>query len=172
MPVLRGVLRRALFKQARIGKDGKTITIYKFRTMVLGAEQKFEQLYLTGPRYKGKIAEDPRVHSVGKGLRRFWIDELPQVLNILKREMNLVGYRPASQQFYKMIPHDLKEERKKYLPGLFSVAYAERDIHTLDDIFNAERRYFEAKRRQPFMTDVRYMLRFVYNFLFHGVRGV
>ena len=74
-----------LFLQNRVGKDGKPFRIFKFRTMVPNAENK-------GPLLA--VRNDPRVTGVGKFLRRWSLDELPQLLNILKGEMSLVGPRP------------------------------------------------------------------------------
>lgn len=89
-----------IFTQERIGKDGKSIKIYKFRTMVPNAEQILEDLmekdqnikeeYLTNK----KLKNDPRVTSIGDKLRRTSLDEFPQFINVLKGEMALVGPRP------------------------------------------------------------------------------
>jgi exopolysaccharide biosynthesis polyprenyl glycosylphosphotransferase len=86
----------ALFMQTRVGRDGKTFRIVKFRTMVDGAEH---QVAALAERNESdgllfKIKDDPRVTGVGKVLRRFSIDELPQLLNVLVGSMSLVGPRP------------------------------------------------------------------------------
>jgi len=85
-----------LFSQIRIGKKGKAFKLYKFRSMVIDAEEKLEDLvYLnevTGAMFK--IKEDPRVTRVGKIIRRTSIDELPQLWNVLLGEMSIVGPRP------------------------------------------------------------------------------
>ena len=73
------------FLQDRVGKDGRLFKIYKFRTMVPNAERKGPLLAVRG---------DPRVTGVGKFLRRWSLDELPQIFNIVKGEMSLVGPRP------------------------------------------------------------------------------
>jgi len=87
----------ALFTQTRIGKDGRTFRIYKFRTMVVDAEQKRAQLLgnndLDGILFK--LRRDPRVTAIGAHLRRWSIDELPQLLNVVRGDMSLVGPRPA-----------------------------------------------------------------------------
>ena len=75
-----------LFKQERVGKDGKVFHIYKFRSMCVGAEQQGTGQY--------SFAGDPRVTRVGKIIRATSLDELPQLLNILKGEMSFVGPRP------------------------------------------------------------------------------
>lgn len=86
----------AIFTQTRVGKDGQPFTLYKFRTMVVDAEDQREILLASneaeGPLFK--LREDPRVTSVGRYLRKFSLDELPQLFNVIKGEMSLVGPRP------------------------------------------------------------------------------
>jgi exopolysaccharide biosynthesis polyprenyl glycosylphosphotransferase len=86
-----------LFRQTRVGKDGKSFTLFKFRTMVVDAEQrKAELLQLNeSDGLLFKIRKDPRVTRVGAWLRRYSLDELPQLLNVLTGDMSLVGPRPA-----------------------------------------------------------------------------
>lgn len=84
------------FSQTRIGKDGTEFTMYKFRSMCVDAEAKLEAL-LQKNEIKGamfKMKDDPRITKVGKFIRRTSIDELPQLLNVLKGDMSLVGPRP------------------------------------------------------------------------------
>ena len=87
----------AFFKQVRTGRDGKAFTCWKFRTMVHDAEDRLAELeHLSeGPGLLFKLKEDPRVTRAGKALRRFSLDELPQLYNVLRGEMSLVGPRPA-----------------------------------------------------------------------------
>ena len=85
-----------LFKQQRVGKDGKVFNMYKFRSMVSNAEELkatlMEQNEVSGPVFK--IKSDPRITKVGKFIRKTSIDELPQLFNVLKGDMSLVGPRP------------------------------------------------------------------------------
>jgi exopolysaccharide biosynthesis polyprenyl glycosylphosphotransferase len=86
-----------LFTQVRVGKDGRVFRMYKFRTMVVDAEQRWPQL-LTSSDTDGilfKLRKDPRVTSVGVHLRRWSVDELPQLINVFLGDMSLVGPRPA-----------------------------------------------------------------------------
>ncbi len=87
---------KPFFVQERVGKDGKTFKLYKFRTMCVDAEAKKAELMkfneADGPAFKMK--DDPRITKVGKVLRKTNIDELPQMLNILKGDMSFVGPRP------------------------------------------------------------------------------
>lgn len=88
--------RPVLFRQARVGKDGRHFTIYKFRTMVVDAEDQKASLagQDNGNGVLFKVHSDPRVTRTGAWLRRWSLDELPQILNVLKGEMSLVGPRP------------------------------------------------------------------------------
>ena len=86
-----------LFTQVRVGKDGRVFRIYKFRTMVVDAEERKGEL-LPDNDNDGvlfKLRQDPRITAVGARLRRWSIDELPQLLNVLRGDMSLVGPRPA-----------------------------------------------------------------------------
>jgi exopolysaccharide biosynthesis polyprenyl glycosylphosphotransferase len=85
-----------LFSQERVGKNGKIFKMYKFRSMIMNAEKLLDKLKdkneMSGPMFK--MANDPRVTKVGRFIRKTSIDELPQLINILKGEMSLVGPRP------------------------------------------------------------------------------
>jgi exopolysaccharide biosynthesis polyprenyl glycosylphosphotransferase len=86
-----------LFRQTRVGLHGRTFTIYKFRTMVPNAEERYEEVAdqsdTRGAAFK--MHDDPRVTGLGRFLRRSSIDELPQLINVLSGDMSLVGPRPA-----------------------------------------------------------------------------
>jgi exopolysaccharide biosynthesis polyprenyl glycosylphosphotransferase len=85
------------FKQTRVGRDSQTFKLFKFRTMVVDAEQRKAQLQALneGTGVLFKMRRDPRVTKVGASLRRWSLDELPQLFNVLKGDMSLVGPRPA-----------------------------------------------------------------------------
>ena len=103
-PVLAGVVLLirvsspgpAIFRQVRCGLNGRRFVFYKFRSMVANAEQMKESLsHLNEKAVAFKIAKDPRLTGIGRYLRRFSIDELPQLWNVLRGDMSLVGPRPA-----------------------------------------------------------------------------
>jgi len=108
-----------IFSQDRVGKDGRIFKMYKFRSMVINAEELKEKLAneneRTGPMFK--IKSDPRITNVGRFIRNTSIDELPQLVNILKGEMTIVGPRPS-------LPDEVKEfegwmlKRLNVKPGL------------------------------------------------------
>jgi exopolysaccharide biosynthesis polyprenyl glycosylphosphotransferase len=108
------------FKQQRSGLNGAPFTIYKFRTMVTNAEQIKHELAtmneMTGPVFK--ITKDPRITPLGKWLRKFSIDELPQLFNVLRGEMSLVGPRPLPVDEIKRINDMAHRRRLSVKPGL------------------------------------------------------
>jgi len=93
-----------LYGHKRLGKNGKPFIAYKFRSMVLDANERLQNLFESDPEIKNewdenhKLRNDPRVTAIGKFLRRTSIDEFPQLLNILKGEMSLVGPRPITEE--------------------------------------------------------------------------
>jgi exopolysaccharide biosynthesis polyprenyl glycosylphosphotransferase len=109
-----------LFRQERSGLNGRTFTMLKFRTMVSNAEQKKAELAsfneMDGPVFK--ISNDPRVTPIGKILRKFSVDELPQLWNVLKCEMSLVGPRPLPVDEIKRINDPAHRRRLSVKPGL------------------------------------------------------
>ncbi len=108
-----------LFKQTRSGLNGRKFTLYKFRSMIVGAEMKkklLEQMNeMDGPVFK--IKRDPRITRVGRIIRKFSIDELPQLFNVLKGDMSIVGPRPPLPVEVEM--YELWQRRRLSLkPGL------------------------------------------------------
>jgi len=108
------------FKQIRIGKDRKQFTIYKFRTMKIRNESRNESVMhlneASGPVFK--IKNDPRLTDLGKILRKFSLDELPQLINVFKRDMNLVGPRPLPDYEVEEMDDKFSLERHRVRPGI------------------------------------------------------
>lgn len=108
-----------IFTQTRVGRDGKEFTFYKFRTMCPNAEEKLESLLpyneMQGPAFK--IKDDPRITRIGRVLRKTSIDELPQLWNVLKGEMSIVGPRPGLPREVAQYD-DYARQRLLITPGL------------------------------------------------------
>ncbi len=100
------------YRAKRVGKGGKLFLMYKFRTMIVNAEQ-------TGPSIT--VKDDPRITRVGRFLRKTKLDELPQLINVLKGEMSLVGPRPETPS---MVEHYTPEQRRvlEVTPGITGLA--------------------------------------------------
>lgn len=134
------------FKQTRIGQYGKPFTVYKFRTMFVDADK--SQL--------GKIKNDPRVTRVGKFLRKYSLDELPQLFNVLKGDMSLVGPRPipkkVQDQLFASKPEAVK--RCVFKPGA-TLNYNREKDQTDQSRFATEDVYFE---NWHFFKDIKHFL--------------
>ena len=107
------------FNQERVGKDGKTFKMYKFRSMYVDAEERLKDLQdlneKDGPVFK--IKDDPRITHVGHFIRKTSIDELPQFINVLKGDMSIVGPRPAlPREVHQYTPY--QRERLLVKPGI------------------------------------------------------
>lgn len=117
------------YSQERVGKNGETFNIYKFRTMKVDAEKE------SGPVWASK--DDQRITSIGKFLRQSRIDELPQFINILKGEMSLIGPRPERPLFVNQFKNQISdyEKRLQVKPGITGLAQVwHRYDETIEDV--------------------------------------
>lgn len=110
----------ALFRQERVGLDGRLFTIYKLRTMVVDQDAVIDRAVYEARERAGlltKLPNDPRVTTVGRWLRRSSVDELPQLFNVLRGDMSLVGPRPLVTLQLDPFP-EISRERCRMRPGL------------------------------------------------------
>lgn len=149
-----------VFKQKRMGKDGAVFTMYKFRTMVRGAEKQ-KSLYQklnesAGPAFK--IYDDPRFTPLGKVLSHTGLDELPQLWNVLRGDMALIGPRPLPvSEAKKLAPWMRKRHAVK--PGIISPAVLTGRYHSnFDDWMKSDVSY--AAHKSP-AVDVLLVARFI-----------
>ena len=154
-----------LIKLKRLGKNGKSIGVYKFRTMHPYSEFIQEYIYHKNDLSEGgKFKDDFRVNTLGKYLRKMWLDELPMIINVLKGEMKIVGVRPLSQHYFSLYTKELQDLRITTKPGLLPPFYADTPV-TLDEIMASEMRYLKAYIKHPFRTDIQYFFKILYNIL-------
>jgi exopolysaccharide biosynthesis polyprenyl glycosylphosphotransferase len=137
--------RPMLFRQLRAGENGRAFRIFKFRTMVRDAEAMLPDLVsldeLSDPIFK--LRSDPRVTRVGRFLRRTSLDELPQLLNVLRGEMSIVGPRPEVADFVDRYPpeHEVRLRVKPGITGPWQV-YGRSEL-SFDEVLAVEREYVE-----------------------------
>lgn len=161
-----------LFKMNRIGKNGKVIGVYKLRTMHPYSE--FLQEYLieqNGYADTGKIKDDFRTTVWSRRLRKYWIDEIPQLLNVLKGDMKLVGVRPVSEIYFSQIPQELQELRKKYKPGCIPPYVAFNKSGSVRSVLECELTYLKMKEKDPYFTDTKLFFKAIFNIVFRGKRS-
>lgn len=142
-----------IFKQKRVGRDGKEFMFYKFRSMIPGAESKLEQLLseneMQGPVFK--IKDDPRITRVGRIIRRCSIDELPQLFNVLRGDMSIVGPRPGLPREVAQYD-DYARQRLLVTPGLtcYWQIQPNRNRLTFEEWLELDIRYIQER---SFLTD-------------------
>jgi lipopolysaccharide/colanic/teichoic acid biosynthesis glycosyltransferase len=134
-----------LFRQTRVGADGRLFTMFKFRSMRAGAEHERDRLRhlneAVGPLFK--IRRDPRLTSVGRWMRRFSLDELPQLLNVLDGTMALVGPRPVLPEEARTFTAT-EHRRHAVHPGLTGLAQVSgRSELSWDDVVALDLHYVE-----------------------------
>ena len=150
-----------IFSQIRCGRDGKEFKFYKFRSMCVNAEEKLAELLdkneMEGPAFKMK--EDPRITKVGRFLRQTSLDELPQLWNILKGDMSIVGPRPALPREVALYDDYLKQ-RLYVTPGLtcYWQIQPNRNSLTFDEWMELDIQYIQDR---SFWTDWKVIFRTV-----------
>lgn len=161
-----------LIRLHRFGKNGKPFEVFKMRTMHPYSE------YLQGYIYErnslkegGKFNKDYRVTTSGAFMRKYWLDELPMIINLMRGEMKLVGVRPLSAHYYSLYSKELQEKRNKFKPGLLPPFYADMPV-TMDDIQASEMHYLNAcESKGVFITDIRYFFLILKNIFFKNARS-
>lgn len=148
-----------IFTQIRCGKDGKPFKFYKFRSMCVNAESKLETLLkdneMDGPVFK--IKNDPRITRIGRFIRKTSIDELPQLWNVLKGDMSIVGPRPALPREIQQY-NDYQRQRLYITPGLtcYWQIQPDRNSLTFDEWVELDIKYINER---SFITDWKIMFK-------------
>ena len=150
-----------IFSQIRCGRDGREFRFYKFRSMCVNAEEKLKELLdqneMEGPAFK--IKEDPRITKIGKVLRKTSLDELPQLWNILRGDMSIVGPRPALPREVEQYDEYLKQ-RLYVTPGLtcYWQIQPHRNELTFEEWMELDIQYIQDR---SFLTDWKIIFRTV-----------
>ena len=146
-----------LIKLPRVCKNKEIKYFYKFRTMHPYAEyiQKYVFDSRGGMDIADKSNDDFRISTWGRFMRKYWIDELPMLLNWLKRDCKLVGVRPLSRTMFDTYPQWLQDKRPLSKPGLIPPFYIDHP-NTFDELFASEDKYLTEYLAHPVRTDIKY----------------
>lgn len=155
----------------RIGKNGKRIRVYKLRTMHPYAEYLQEYVFKKNKLQEGgKMKDDFRISPEGRIFRKFWIDELPMLINLCRGELKLIGVRPLSEHYFSLYDKELQSLRVKMKPGLIPPFYVDMPS-TLEEIMLSETKYIRAYQKRPYHTDCVYFFRSLYNIVIKRERS-
>lgn len=158
-------------KLKRVGKDGVIFNVRKFRTMYAYSEYLQDYVYENNNLAEGgKFHNDFRITGWGRILRKFWLDELPMLWNLVKGQMKIVGVRPLSKQYFNLYDKKVQEKRVKFKPGLVPPYYVDMP-KTMEEIQSSEMRYLEAYERSPWKTQWVYFWKAMWNILVKRARS-
>ena len=160
-----------IIRLKRVGKDNNLFNVYKLRTMHPFSEYLQEYIYNKNKLDKGgKIFDDFRISPEGRIFRKFWLDEIPMIINLIKGNVKLVGVRPLSQHYFSLYSKELQNERVKFKPGLFPPFYVDLP-QNLEEIMASELKYLKLYEKSPFLTDLTYFFLSLKNIIFKRARS-
>ncbi len=158
----------------RVGKNGKPLKVYKLRTMAPYSEYVQQFIYerngLSGLGNGSKFVDDPRITTLGRFCRKYWIDELPMLYNLMRGDLKIFGVRPISKHYFSLYPEEFQKYRINFKPGLVPPVYVELP-KSLEDTVEIERRYLQAYEKAPLRTDISYLFKALYNIFIKRVRS-
>jgi len=152
-----------------LGLNGKRINVYKIRTMCKNAENQISAFCVRDQ--LGKPINDPRILPWGRFLRKYWIDEIPQIYNLLKGDVKLVGIRPMGETNWEKYPVSIKEKALKQKPALMGIQYSFQYSESFNDGIQQITDYLDKWESNATKTDFIYFFRIMYHIIFGGVRS-
>ena len=159
-----------LIKLDRVGRDGKNLKIHKFRSMYRYSEFLHQgMLESSGLSSIGKVRSDPRITPLGRFMRKYWIDELPQIFDLMTFKIKLVGIRAMSYAFFEKYPQRYKEKYFKVKPGLIGPIFDEKTAG-FNEIVNIEEQYLDSYLKNPIKTDLKIFFKTIF-MIFKGLRS-
>jgi len=152
------------YRQWRVGRDGRPFRMVKFRSMVQNADELKAGLNRLNVAGGGlfKVIDDPRITPVGRVLRIYRVDEIPQLINVIRGEMNVVGPRPERPSIFSRLCNDIAEYplRQRAMPGITGLAQVSQSYDTnVDDVRSKVRYDLEYIRRKGVAEDLAIMAR-------------
>jgi len=161
-----------LIKLRRMGKNREIFEVYKMRTMHPYSEYLQAYIYERNSLQEGgKFNKDIRVTTLGRFMRKYWLDELPMIFNLLMGDMKIVGVRPLSAHYFSLYSEELQNLRVKFKPGLLPPFYADMP-KTMDEIQASEMKYLrECEKYGCFRTDIKYFVLILTNIFIKKARS-
>lgn len=155
----------------RHGYRGKPIKVYKIRTMHSYSE--FLHKYMIdnhGFNISGKISNDFRLTKWGRLLRKYWIDEIPQIYNLLKGDLKIVGLRPVSKEYFNELPEDIKSKRLTLKPGCVPPYISLNMKSSVKEVLAADLIFIKAYEKNRLVA-IKFFFMAVYNIIFKNKRS-
>jgi lipopolysaccharide/colanic/teichoic acid biosynthesis glycosyltransferase len=155
----------------KVGLNGESIHTHKIRTMFPFSEFLQKRIFEDhGLAATGKFANDFRLTEYGKFMRKYWLDELPQLFDWLRGDIKLVGMRATSKHFLSLYPKELYDLYVQIKPGLIPPIFDE-STRGFDQIVQVELRYLKSYEQNPLKTDIKYFFQTFRDIVFRGVRS-
>lgn len=155
----------------RVGYRGRIIKVYKIRSMYPYSEfiqkKAFDMFDLTNT---GKINNDFRVTDYGHFIRKYWIDEVPQILNWLRGDIKIVGIRAMSLHYFSLYPDSYQKKYNSVKPGILSPIFDE-SVSDFNEIVSTEEKYLDSYNRNWLLADFRYFWSTIHDIIYRGVRS-
>lgn len=146
----------------RLGLNGKKIKVFKIRTMHSYSEYIHKYMIVNyGFNSRGKIENDFRITKWGRILRKFWIDEIPQIFNLLRGDLKIVGIRPVGEAYFNQLPEKIKEKRLLFKPGCIPPYVSLNMQSNVEDVIRADEIYMNEYSKNKFV-DFRYFFLAIY----------
>ncbi len=167
-----GIHYGAIIKISKKGLNNKDIKILKLRTMFSYSEYLYDILIdWYGLDSSGtKINDDPRISTIGKFLRKYWVDEIPQIINLIRGDIKIVGCRALSKNKLNLFPNKLKDLRMTVKPGLIPPYYYDNPV-SLNEYYESEEKYLKLYKNNRYLTDLKYIIVSIYNVIIKGYRS-
>ena len=150
-----------------LGKKSRSINVYKIRTMKPDADKQFDDVIKSGLDSLGKPLNDPRITPMGKFLRKYRIDELPQIYNFGRGDLKLVGIRPMSREEWQNYPTEIMQKALSQKPSLIPIQYAYPYSKRFEDDLRHMTEYLDRWENTPIRADIEFFYRVAWNIIFN-----
>jgi len=167
------MLNDIIIRLKMVGQFEKPIFIHKFRSMYPNAHEDYLNIVReNGIDNIGKPANDPRVTCWGKFMRKYFIDEIPQIYDLVIGTLSFVGIRPRSKEDWKNYSEKHKERALNHKPGLIGIHYYHLNSRNFGDIIESEKEYLDRIEKDgKEKTDYRYFNQIFENIILRGLRS-